>query len=49
MQLMVKDMEVTGADELQDRGIYRVMKYIGKEEGNLISAFNQWIGTYLQQ
>ena len=49
MQLLVKDMESIGTDETQDKGIYRFMKNVAKDEGNIIMAFGNWIGNYLSQ
>jgi hypothetical protein len=49
MTILVKDMESIGQDTVQDRGIERVMKTIAKDEGNIISAFDNWIGSYLAQ
>ena len=49
MTILVKDMESIGQDTVQDRGIERVMKTIAKDEGNIISAFDNWIGFYLAQ
>ena len=49
MTIIVKDMESIGRDPIQDKGIERVMKTIAKEEGNIISAFDNWIGSYLAQ
>ena len=48
MGIIVKDMENIGLDQIQDRGIERLMKSIAKEEGNIISAFDNWIGSYLR-
>ena len=47
MQLLIKDMEVIGTDEVQDRGIARIMKILAKEEGNIFGAFSDWLCTYL--
>ncbi len=47
MQIVTKDMESMGQNLIQDRGIEVLMRAISKEEGNIITAFNNWIGLYL--